>query len=129
MWMRLSALSLVLVLAMPGCDRAPDDAARTEPPVFQEHVFKQAATATLEAGQDCSEWGATGCKSNLCIHVSPDPRSGYFCSVHCQQTADCPRDWRCVRLSDTPEGQFCTPPASWQGQVATARQKVLLQQP
>lgn len=75
-----------------------------------EHRFGGTVAKRLAAvGEDCTSGGADQCATALCLHISPDPGSGYVCSTACAADADCPAAWGCVQFYPSADGLACVP--------------------
>ena len=103
-----------------GVNRSPERWAHSDQPISEHKVQDVAASggATKLLGEDCTTYGGPGCASGICLHTRPDRSSGYFCSVRCQSTADCPDNWNCVQTYPGDSSNFCAPPADWVAGVA-----------
>lgn len=92
--------------------------------VLTEHRPLHAAKASKQLGEDCTVYGRTECLSGVCLHVSPDRNTGYFCSSACTRREDCPSEWNCNQLYPGPGGSACVPPSGWTAKAASARSPV-----
>jgi hypothetical protein len=101
-----------------GCNQ-PEGAAtdttgssRQRPAVVTEHHFQpplRAQDTGKPVGSDCSEHGADGCASKLCLHTTASRSSGYVCSKPCVGNESCPASWRCAHTYPSAEGALCVP--------------------
>lgn len=110
-----------------ACEVRPGEPVRTPASesarVLTEHrPLEAAAPPSKSVGEDCTTSGRAECLSGLCLHVSPRPGEGYFCSQRCRALEECPEQWRCARLMPGgSEDGVCKPPAGWAPAVARAR--------
>lgn len=118
--MRRLALVVWLALSL-GCSNELGE----KPPLEHEpnrviaYAPLMAGAQRQQVGEGCD--GEVGsCLSGLCLHVSPLPGSGYFCSQTCVEDADCPDEFRCAAAPGLPR-RFCVPPPGWQGHPARMR--------
>lgn len=93
------------------------------PRLVAKSVGALGAGATPQAvGRDCSVHRRFDCESNVCIHIKPSPNTGYFCSLMCAATDDCPVDWTCQpMIPGNTTSLICVPPDWWAGQAAVMR--------
>jgi hypothetical protein len=80
-----------------------------EAPVFGEHRHAITGAATGQVGEDCTESGASGCLSGLCLHAGLAQTAGYLCSKACQDREDCPPEWSCTQLHPSEAARTCIP--------------------
>jgi hypothetical protein len=109
----------ILVLTWMGCQDAPDTASQVAPTrddVLTEHRPLQAVRPTGRTGDDCKEFGASGCLSGLCLHTKPAPDEGHVCSQRCQSSSECPRDWNCGSPHLGSPERLCIPTPAWKPQ-------------
>ncbi|QSQ26144.1 hypothetical protein JY651_14950 [Pyxidicoccus parkwayensis] len=120
------ARACLLLTLISGCgDKSASTADRPSvaetPAVVTEHQPVPVAQATRAVGEACDTGGASECRSGICLRTGADPATGHFCSVQCQDEADCPRTWRCTRLHPSAGGRACMPPEGWKSTVAETR--------
>lgn len=68
-------LAGMLMLAWMGCQGSPGKSPQEVPArdeVMTEHRSLQATHPTGRLGDDCTQFGASGCLSGLCLHTRPD---------------------------------------------------------
>jgi hypothetical protein len=84
------------------------------------HLHERAPDApTKEVGEGCDRYGASECRSGVCLHVKPLMGRGYVCSRACGSKAPCPMGWRCVQaVPGGEEGLRCAPPDEWTPRIA-----------
>lgn len=66
--------------------------------------------ATLPFSASCSETGASGCASGLCVRT-PNAAigEGWICSQSCADDTPCPTGARCEKILPDPDGFLCIP--------------------
>jgi hypothetical protein len=123
------------VALMGACDMQPEETPRVPAPastrVLTEHRPLAAdSPPSKSAGEDCTTHGRAECLSGLCLHVKPQPGTGYFCSQPCRGLEECPEGWRCARLMPGgSEHGVCQPPPGWASAVAQPRTPSLQNKP
>jgi hypothetical protein len=118
-----------------ACDVQPEEAPHVPAPassrVLTEHrPLTAASPPSRSVGEDCTTYGRAECLSGICLHVKPQPDSGYFCSKRCRGLEECPEGWRCARLvPGGAEDGVCQPPSAWVSAVASPRDPPSQSQP
>jgi hypothetical protein len=117
-----TTLQLLACVFLAACNPVEGDA--KGPPGEQaltERVQKVATKASKKIGEDCTEAGTSECLSGFCIHASPNPSSGYFCTLRCSSSTDCPTGWSGASVYPGTDNCFCLPPADWKPAVVEAQ--------
>jgi len=111
--MRVWVWGLGLVLFV-GCrtEPVPD---RAPPQLFVREPLA-AASPSRGLGLDCLKHGGSICESGVCLHAGQPPLDRYVCSLRCESTDDCPREWSCVQFGG-PLESYCVPSESWRNGV------------
>ena len=113
------AIATLWLSALSGCNQVDSPRAATEGNVVRVYQPLQALTATLEAGEDCSVPGQSGCISGYCLHISALPDKGYVCSIRCGNGVLCPDKFTCSQVVGTES--YCIPPRAWIPRKTVAR--------
>jgi hypothetical protein len=112
---RAGMLCLLFLAGGCSCDTPYPSVGRNEAPVFSQRQPLEAAQATKQVGEDCTQAGRSECLSGLCIHFKPGPDEGYACSVPCDDSVDCPAEWNCVSILPGAGNSYCIPPLKHSG--------------
>lgn len=108
---------VTIVCSSLSCDQAAPPRAEGDASVLGIHQFLAAAHPTKQLGEDCSVGGGSDCKTDSCIHVSPQPDQGWFCSRSCASAGECPSRWNCSEFY--PGVRACIPPDKWTARATT----------
>ena len=114
----LRALAIALGCLAFGCSQI--DAREAPPrrtPLSERQGLQPAPAAKLDIGGDCSAFeGNQGCRSDLCLRLTPGFPPRGVCSQRCPPGDDtaCPlrngARWKCVQIWPSDEGWACAPP-------------------
>ncbi len=99
----LPKVPLLLATAAFACSPSGSSKADEGPElVFSEHKFLKADRPTKEIGEACDTYGASECKSGLCVHaINPASDRGHVCTMLCSSHRDCPGDWMCAPITNS----------------------------
>ena len=121
----VAAFAVLLVACGLGFSEFASSGQSEEQPLTEQVAMTSAPFSKLDVGEECTQYaGNEGCRSGLCLRVSPGFPPKGFCSIPCDPAdsdscPDGPTPWQCLQAY--PGWWVCAPAQTHASAVATLR--------